>query len=189
MSLSLVVCESNPIQRLNYGILFEPTAKLHFGQEYWSHTFEIPLPSKMYLPGIPKCQRSTCKVANDVITTLNNLRTECMSNVNSTVQELHRLIPHSYLPSAVSSSSRRFKRGLFDFIGQISKSLFGTATSDDVNDLKRHMQTLNNDNIKLARAMASEAHQLTSFMSSANDRFNNIAKAVQLNHDETMIKQ
>lgn len=42
-------------------------------------------------------------------------------------------------------------------MGKISKSLFGTATSDDIIALKRHMQTLNN-NVKLAQAMAQQDH-------------------------------
>ncbi|XP_033728641.1 uncharacterized protein LOC117317810 [Pecten maximus] len=184
LCIPLVVAESSPIQRLNYGIMFEPTTLLHLGQEYWTHTFKIPLPSPMYLPGIPSCQRQTCKVANQVVTSLNNLRTQCMSNVNSTVKEIHRLIPHSYFPNTLSSS--RSKRGLLDFIGQISKSLFGTATSDDVEDLKRHMQVLNNNNVKLARAMASQSHQLTSFMAAVDERLDNIVEIVKNNHDQTM---
>lgn len=43
-------------------------------------------------------------------------------------------------------------------MGKISKSLFGTATSDDIIALKRHMQTLNNNNVKLAQAMAQQDH-------------------------------
>ncbi|XP_060070029.1 uncharacterized protein LOC132550047, partial [Ylistrum balloti] len=121
LCIPLVVTDSSPIQRLNYGILFEPTAQLHLGQEYWTHTFKIPLPTPSYLPGIPTCKRQTCKMANQVVDSLNNLHTQCMSNVNSTVREIHRLIPHSYFPN--THSSGRSKRGLLDFIGQISKSL------------------------------------------------------------------
>lgn len=175
-----------PIQRLNYGLLFEPTAKLHLGQEYWSHTFKIPLPTKMYLPGIATCRHQTCKKSSNLVNTFNNLRTQCMSNINTTVMQIHHLIPHSYFPNTLSFSSSRSKRGLLDFIGQISKSLFGTATSDDVEDLKRHMQVLNNNNVKIAKAMAHEAHELTSFMSAVNDRFDNVVKAVKLDHDQTM---
>ncbi|XP_069116722.1 LOW QUALITY PROTEIN: uncharacterized protein [Argopecten irradians] len=184
LCIPLVVANSSPVQRLNYGILFEPTAQLHLGQEYWTHTFKIPLPSPLYLPGIRTCQRQTCKMANQVVDSLNKLRTQCMSNVNSTVKEIHRLIPHSYFPNTLSSG--RSKRGLLDFIGQISKSLFGTATSDDVEDLKRHMQVLNNNNVKLAKAMASQSHQLTSFISVVNERLDNIVEAVKSNHDQTV---
>ncbi|XP_069123363.1 LOW QUALITY PROTEIN: uncharacterized protein [Argopecten irradians] len=186
LCLPIVFSESSSVQRLNYGILFEPAQKLHLGQEYWSHTFKIPLPTSLSLPGIVPCKRRTCESANSVIQTLNNLRTQCMANVNETVRELHRLIPHSYLPNNSPFSSRRNKRGLFDFIGEISKSLFGTATSSDVSNLKRHMQILNRNNVKLAKAMADEAHQLTSFISTVNDRFDNVMNAIKTNHDQTI---
>ncbi|XP_033734065.1 uncharacterized protein LOC117323140 [Pecten maximus] len=181
-----VVVSTTSVQRLNYGILFEPGQKLHLGQEYWSHTLKIQLPTNLNLPDIILCKRRTCESANSVVRTLNNLRTQCMADVNETVKEIHRLIPHSYIPNSSPFSSRRSKRGLFDFIGDISKSLFGTATSNDVSNLKRHMQILNNNNVKLAKAMAEEAHQLTSFISTVNDRFDNVIKAVKTNHDQAI---
>ena len=71
-----------------------------------------------------------------------------MASVNSTVHQIHILLPQAHVPPPTtfigSSWSSKRKRGLFDFIGQISKSLFGTATSDEIATLQRHMQTLNN---------------------------------------------
>ncbi|XP_069109820.1 uncharacterized protein [Argopecten irradians] len=183
--LPIVVATQPPVQRLNYGILFEPNSKLHFGQEFWSHTFEIPLPSSMYLPELNPCRRRRCESLYSVVKTINNLRAQCMSNVNVTIAEIHRLIPHSYFPNSLSFNSRR-KRGLFDFIGQISKSLFGTATTNDLQNLQRHIQALNNNNVKLAKAMAKEAYQLTSFMTTVNERFDNVIDAVKTNHDQSI---
>ncbi|OWF53805.1 transmembrane protein ORF68 [Mizuhopecten yessoensis] len=186
--LPFAACDNEPslVQRLNYGILFDPTAKLHLGQEYWSHTFEITLPAKIHLPGSLQCRRQQCEPANVVLKTLNALRMQCMASINSTVTKIHRLIPHSYFPNTLKFGSRRSKRGLMDFIGDVSKSLFGTATSSDVDNLKQHMQAMNNDNIKLAKAMTQEAHQLTSFVSTVNERFDNVIKAVRDNHDESV---
>lgn len=44
----------------------------------------------------------------------------------------------------------RHKRRILDYVGQISKSLFGTATPDDIATLQRHMQTLNRNNAQIA---------------------------------------
>lgn len=71
-------------------------------------------------------------------------------------------------------------------MGKIAKSLFGTATSDDINALKRHMQTLNNNNVKLAQAMAQQDHHLSSFISTVDKRFNNVMSAVQKNHQDAI---
>lgn len=50
-------------------------------------------------------------------------------------------------------------------MGKIAKSLFGTATSDDIATLQRHMQTLNNNNsIQLTKAMAHQDQHLSSFI-------------------------
>ena len=175
------------VQRMNYGIIFEKSSNILLGQEYWLHTFEIPLPKKIHLNEL-YCNMPQCKTAGHIIKSLNLLRVQCMASVNSTVNQFHRLIPSTLLPPQRSSigSSRRFKRGLFDFVGSISKSLFGTATTDDINALKRHMQTLNNNNIKLAKAMAQQDEHLSSFISTVDERFQNVMSAVTKNHRDAI---
>lgn len=44
----------------------------------------------------------------------------------------------------------RHRRRILDFVGQIFKSLFGTAIPDDIATLQRHMQTLNRNNAQIA---------------------------------------
>lgn len=41
------------------------------------------------------------------------------------------------------------------------------------------MQTLNNNNVKLAQAMVQQDHHLSSFISTVDKRFNNVMSAVQ----------
>lgn len=177
-------------QRLNYGVLFEQQQQLYLGQEYWSHTFQIPLPKKVYLHRELYCNNAPhCKYGKHVIKTLNALRTQTMANLNATVHDIHMLIPQSHLPrpkSFIGSSRSRSKRGIFDFVGQISKSLFGTATSDDIATLQRHMQTLNRNNAQIAHTMAIQEKHLSSFISTVDARFNNIVSAVKKNHQDTV---
>lgn len=112
---------------------------------------------------------------------------QCMASVNTTVNQIHHLIPSTTLPPQQTYiGSSRQKRGLFDFVGKLSKSLFGTATSDDINALKRHMQTLNNNKVKLAQAMSQQDHHLSSFISTVDERFNNVMSAVQKNHQDAI---
>lgn len=113
---------------------------------------------------------------------------QSMASVNSTVHQIHQLVPSTRLPTPrLYVGSSRTKRGLFDFIGQISKSLFGTATTSDINAaLKRHMQILNNNNVKLAKAMAQQDEHLSSFISTVDERFNNIMSAVTKNHQDAV---
>ena len=183
--------EKQHIQRINYGIIFEQTSNIYLGQENWIHTFQIQLPKKLHLSGELYCNMPQCKTAGHIIKSLNSLRTQLMASVNTTVRHIHQMIPsteeqalNTYVGS--SQSKRRHKRGLFDFVGQISKSLFGTATSADINTLKRHMQVLNNNNVKLAQAMALQDKHLSSFITTVDDRFNNVMNAVQKNHEDTV---
>ena len=89
-----------------------------------------------------------------------------MASVNSTVHQIHILLrqAHVHPPTTFIGSSRssKRKRGMFDFIGQISKFLFGTA--DEIATLQRHMQTLNNNNVKTAKAMAVQEKHLLLWM-------------------------
>ena len=82
---------------------------------------------------------------------------QCMASVNSTAHHILDLVPTTELPQERNFIGRsRSKRGIFDFVGKISKYLFGTATSGDIEALKRHMQVLNNNNVKLAEVMANQ---------------------------------
>lgn len=184
---SISYCETTPKQRLNYGIIFEPSGELYLGQEYWLHTFEIPLPRKLYLPSPLQCNVPICKYSGHVIKMLNALRTETMASLNSTVYQIHNLVPSSQLNERNQHLTfSRSKRGLFDFIGKISKSLFGTATSDDIATIKRHMQVLNKNNAKVVKAMAQQEKHLSSFISTVNARFDNMMDAVSQNHRDSV---
>ena len=111
-----------------------------------------------------------------------------MSNINATVNQMRQLIPSSNPPRKNPFfGTSRVKRGLFDFIGEISKSLFGTATASDISTLQRHMQTLNRNNAKLAKAMAVHEKHLSSFISTVNKRFDNVMNAVEQNHRDAVM--
>lgn len=174
------------IQRINYGVLFENTNEIYLGQECWLHTFQIPLPKKLHLDEL-YCNMPQCKTAGHIIKSLNLLRIQGMASVNSTVHYIHDLIPTTQLPPTQKYIGlSRSKRGLFDFVGKISKSLFGTAMSDDIATLQRHMQTLNNNNIQLAKAMAHQDQHLSSFIDTVDKRFNNVMSAILKNHQDAV---
>ncbi|KAK3088640.1 hypothetical protein FSP39_021771 [Pinctada imbricata] len=177
------------LQRINYGVTFHKIADIYLGQEYWAHTFEIPLPRKVHIQERARCnlQEPICTKAKSVIMSLNKLKIQAIASVNQTVHEIHQLIPASVLPKQDTFFGRsRSRRGLFDFIGKISKSLFGTATSSDINTLKRHMQALNRNNVKIAKAMATQEKHLSSFISSVDERFQNVMNAVKQNHNDAV---
>lgn len=177
---------SQRIQRINYRVVFEKVNDLYLGQEHWLHTFQIPLPKKIHLHEL-YCNMPQCKTAGHIVKSLNSLRMQCMASVNSSVHHIHKLIPTTELPAAKRYiGTSRSKRGLFDLVGEIFKSLFGTATSDDITTLQRHMQVLNNSNVKLANAMAHQDQHLSFFINTVDKRFSNVLAAVQKNHQDAV---
>ena len=45
--------DNDVIQRINYGVIFKEEPKIVLANEYWLHTFKIPLPKHFMVPKIP----------------------------------------------------------------------------------------------------------------------------------------
>lgn len=75
---------------------------------------------------------------------------------------VHNMLKHTDVTEQSKTESRT-RRGLFDFIGSISKSLFGTATVDDVNRLARHINILIYKNNAFAKDLTHHDELLSSY--------------------------
>ena len=66
---ALVLCTSpvsgrlTGIQRINYGVVFEPQGHIQLSAETWMHTFEIHLPDEMNFKSI---QQNKCNKTADI---------------------------------------------------------------------------------------------------------------------------
>lgn len=67
------------------------------------------------------------------------------------------------------------------FSGSLSRSLFGTATIEDVQLLARHVNALNARTTKFALAMQQYDAHMSSFISIVNNRTTNLLTGIQLN--------
>ncbi|XP_052083209.1 uncharacterized protein LOC127720584 [Mytilus californianus] len=172
------------MHRINYGVTFAKEANIVFGSENWLHTFEIPLPHKISSVQFPRCDivHQNCHILNQVISQLSAVRTGVTGNINNTIDVIHRLVKKADFNLDTRSQSRS-KRGLFDFIGSISRSLFGTATVKDVQKLARHINILAERNNKFAKAMSHHDEELSSFMTNTDSRFSNMMRGIQKNYD------
>ncbi|XP_071088962.1 uncharacterized protein [Haliotis cracherodii] len=149
-------------------------------QEYWVHTYEVKIPA---VPGIPTrsgCHQgnSTCALLNQIQMHLNVIKTKCVSQLTETRQQLMQLIPESKTPS-----STRTKRAVLSFVGSLSKTLFGTATTNDVNILAQHINALTKQDINVAHTLQQHSEHLSSFMKLVDTRFKNAIKGVKANHE------
>jgi hypothetical protein len=104
-----------------------------------------------------------------------------MSHVNDTIRQIKELVPQVHHTNTGPSS--RSKRGIFDFVGEFSKTLFGTATTGDLNILAGHMNQLTAKTATMAKLLSQHEQQFSSFISTTDDRFNNVLHGVAKNHE------
>ncbi|XP_060591477.1 uncharacterized protein LOC132746373 [Ruditapes philippinarum] len=184
--LTLLFCFAQPaacnqsLSRLNYGIVFKEIADLHLANEHWIHTFELPIPDKIVLPTIGHCHRDneTCIMVSHVLAQINTIRAETSVRMDDTIDAIKRLIPET------RRGMERRRRSLLPFIGQLSKSIFGTATSEDVNMLARHVNALTRKTYKILNSLEQHGNHLSSFMQTANKRMDNLLDGIKTNKIE-----
>ena len=172
---------SNPAytNRLSYGMVFERQPQLYMAQEIWFHTFEIDLPVDLNMIEISGCthDHKTCMLVNQVLSEINKIRMKTKHTLNSTLATIEQLIPQK---SHMHKS--RGKRSLFGFIGQLSKTAFGTATMDDVNLLAKHINNLKNQESKLIKSVQQHEDHLSSFIQASDERMSNLRSGIEQNH-------
>ncbi|CAC5404595.1 unnamed protein product [Mytilus coruscus] len=166
------------VQRINYGVVFSKKSNIIFGQDFWPLTFKVPISKKEGSQPYASCDivHHHCYAPNQAISQLSAVRAHISSNI--TVDTIHQLVPKEnlHIESNIQSKS---KRDLFDFIGSISKSLFGTASVKDVNRLARHVNILSRNSHNLAKSMAQHDELLSFYMSKTDQRFGNIVSEIK----------
>lgn len=168
------------VQRLNYGVLFKESSKLFLAQEQWLHTFKIDFPIVFHLNKAPTCTADQeCYIFKDFLHSLDNIRIQTAEYVNKTISNIHSLIPHTNLQQKVKA-----KRALLGFVGSLSKSLFGTATMDDVNILAQHINELTKTTITMSNTLQRHGAHFSSFMSYVDNRTSNLMKGIKENHEQ-----
>lgn len=178
MALFIGVTEETLVQqRINYGVIFQHTSDLVLAEDIWYHTYEIEIPEIISVPALPTCTMNnrTCLAMSHVLAQLNSLRLETATQLNDTVNSINELVPESKVHKS------RSKRSLLPFIGTLSKGLFGTATMDDVKVLASHINQLTKLGIRLTRSLSQHENQLGSFISSANNRMDNLMSGIKDN--------
>ena len=168
------------IQRLNYGVLFKPDSQLVLSQEYWTHTFHLNLPGRMKPTSMPRCTQNSsyCVTLNDIISVVHTIHVQTQSHVNEVVRSIKSLIPETEF-----SSNSKKARAFLPFIGSLSRSLFGTATIEDVQILASHVNALNSRTRNFAKTLQHSEERLSSFMTVVDKKTSNLLKGIELNKD------
>lgn len=165
--------------RLSYGVVFEEESELLLAQEDWLHTFEISLPSDIIIIPITGCShdKDTCHIINQVLFQVNEIRMQTKHKLYNTLETIYRLIPEGK-----KTPKSRGKRSLFGFVGQLSRSIFGTATEDDVNLLAKHINALKRNTQNIVSSVQQHEEHLSSFIKASDERMSNLRNGIQENH-------
>lgn len=172
---------SPELQRMNYGVVFEPEAHLQLSKENCVHTFEVHLPESLNMINLSGCTRdaATCSIVNDILLEINQIRQETELVLNHTVNTIRNLVPERRLVDEINSG--RITRSILPFVGDLSKTLFGTATFEDVQLLARHINALNKLTRNVVKSVQLHENNLSSYIKTVDDRITNIVQGISEN--------
>ncbi|MES9881484.1 MAG: envelope fusion protein [Sedimenticola sp.] len=165
------------LQRLNYGVIFKEEADVRLGNEYWLHTFKLPMPKRLMVPMIGDCHKDndTCLLIGQMLGQINMFRKDTALQLNNTILSIKRLVPEA------SIRKTRTKRALLSFVGQLSRTIFGTATVDDVEMLARHINKLTQKSFDITKALQQHGAHMSSYIAIANKRMDNLMQGIEEN--------
>ena len=163
---------------MNYGIVLKEQSRIVLSNEYWLHTYELQTPENIPIPSIGTCHKdeSTCLLISHILSNINTIRAETAIRLNNKIETIRKLIPEARVTKS------RSRRSLLPFIGGLSKSLFGTATTDDVNMLARHINALNKRTRDIATVLTQHENHLSSFIVKSNHRMDQLMQGVKDNY-------
>ena len=180
LGITMVTAVPEQFQRLNYGVIFKPKAHLQLGVEEWIHTFEVELPQEMNLIQLSGCRKNqnTCELINKVLAQINQIRLETELMMNGTIQTIRKLIPET---QQLGRRNRK-RRAIFSFLGEFAKTIMGTATTDDVNTLAKHVNALAQKTNKILHSFEQHEDHVSSFIKTADERMTNLMTGIKENH-------
>jgi hypothetical protein len=166
-------------QRLNYGVIFQKQTDVDFASDVWIHTFEIPLYLNMDIGDISVCSQSNqkfCLITHQLSININVIGRRLRAHVTDTRNLVYDLIPQTRLPI-----NSRAKRALLPFVGELSKSIFGIATSNDVNILAQHINRITQKENRIAKALQRYGGDFSSFITHEDKRITNAVNGIKQN--------
>ncbi|XP_077869057.1 uncharacterized protein LOC144360018 [Saccoglossus kowalevskii] len=176
------------VLRPNYGVLFERVANIDNSLTYWHHTFAIPyLDIPMMSVNESLCSNETvhlipkfCEEYGETLKLVEQQNKFYMYHISRDERAIRVLFPKI---EKKNLGNERQKRGLLDFVGKVSKSLFGTATSNDVNILRRHVAALESSTEVMTDQIVAYEDDLNSYVFTTNKRIGNALNGIKENHE------
>ncbi|MEW8546929.1 MAG: envelope fusion protein, partial [Candidatus Thiodiazotropha sp.] len=168
------------LQRINYGVIFQHKAGLELTTDYWLHTFEIQLPEPLTTSHLSGCHndKNICHLFKPILKEIHDIVNRNEMMLNNTVKTIENLVRNS-----PTDKPNRRRRSIFSFVGELSKTIFGTATVEDVNTLAKHINALHKQTRNIVNLIQQHEDGVSSFMTTANARMTNLMTGINENHE------
>jgi len=178
------------IQRLNYGVVVREQKTIRIVADEWTHAFTTPLlDPELYVLDKPSeatldfncslyslsSRVASCNSFKPLLMALSSLHDISLRRRRSIIAHMYEILPANYVD--------RGTRGLFDLGGQILNSLFGVVTTKQLNAIRSTALHITSENAKAFESWQKHSDQLSSFMTLANHRLDNLARVTQTQHD------
>lgn len=112
---------------------------------------------------------------------LHNKTVSLMSTTKHKLSSISSLCLVVLLSSFTKKTPSRSRRSLLPFYRRHSKGLFGTATSADLKNVARHVNSIQRAQINLSNKFTHQVELMSSFMSTTNNRLNNAISGIETN--------
>ena len=120
-----------------------------------------------------------CKVMQHGFETVGRVRQNYRDHIIDSLQLARSLMK---VNSPVPHSRSRSKRSLLPFIGDLSHSLFGTATEKEMSQVRQHVELLEKRSDRMNEAFSNFSDHLSSFIQVSNSRYENLEVGIMDNH-------
>ena len=120
-----------------------------------------------------------CKVMQHGFETVGDVRQNYRTHILDSLALAKSLMK---VNTPVPHSRSRSKRSLLPFIGDLSHSLFGTATEKEMNEVRKHVELLEKRSDRMNEAFSNFSDHLYSFIQVSISRYENLEVGIMDNH-------
>lgn len=187
-SVALRSCSGqDPELRVNAGVAFYNIGKINMGSSSWTHSFMVKLLNVSVLPEELSPFESGCVLSGDsclrlrsLVDLINHHRFVSFSRIKELDNMITKLLPEQ----VVRPKGSKKRAPWFGFVGSLASTLFGVATTGQLEQVKAHMiayeEQLGNDRGAIVKLQDA----LSSYISVSDNRLGHLEKMIKLNHRE-----
>ena len=188
--VNLQTVSGDDVRRTNIGVMLRDQGVIQTAASTWYHHFVVSLPKLDDL--VPaKCLkrsdafRSLCEPYEQASKSkIGELLLDMNNQVVQEFQQLYKTAKQN-LPDLPRSSFGRNKRAApLQFIGDLSRTIFGTATVEDLQRVAGKVNAIIERGNSLGEAMVQHEKNFESYMETNNHRVSELRQVVLNNHDE-----